>query len=238
MPFETPNHRPVNTLQQDLFMATKSARYNTHNIDRITSIKLVLSPHVANVEHLRTRDVLFWLLKEFYIPGVILPNREDILDLLINPASIHTHGPIKYSFDELVIYEILDRLSCKTVYKDGVWQLPFPEPQVDPGIQAILDAYAKYQDAERVKELPFSEEGREDLPDAQYETISFSEANFGNFLVHVARSPADQTWAESFYQFFKLDQLQRPANQRWAERLRLTRNATRAKVMTMNKVVY
>ena len=238
MPFETPSSfRPVNTIQQDLFMLAKS-HYKGDHIDRITSVKLILTPHVANLEHLRTRDVMFWVAKGFYVPGIILPNREDVLSLLINPASIHTHGRQKLEFEELVIYEMLDRVSTLTCFRDDVWLLPFERPVPDPNMQALFDAYSVYQAAELAAKIPFSEEGREDELGQEYETINFSVVNVSNFLTAVRQQHENLTWGESFYNHFQLEKVTRPANKRWAERMRTTRCATRAKVMAMAKMNY
>lgn len=239
MPFETPPpFRPVNTIQQDLFLLTKG-HYRTGDIDRITTVKLILTPHVANLEHLRTRDVMFWVAKEFYVPGIILPNREDVLSLLINPASIHTHGRQKLEFEELVIYEMLDRVSTLTCFRDDVWLLPFERPLPDVKMQALFDAYSVYQVAQLAAEIPFSEEGRADVAGQQYETISFTEVNVSRFLMSdLHRHQDNLTWSEGFCRFFQLDKVTRPANRRWVERLRDTRNTTKAKAMVSAKTHY
>lgn len=238
MPFEKPtSFRPVNTIQQDLFMLA-NGHYKCDFIDPITSVKLVLDPHVTNIEYLRTRDVMYWMAKEFYIPGIILPNREDLLSLLINPAGIHTHGRQQLDYEELVIYEMLDRIWALTCFKDNVWLLPFERPQPDPNIQDLLNAYQDYQAAQIAAEIPFSEEGREDLDEQQYETINFTFANVGRFLTALSQETDNLTWGESFYRYFQLDKATRPGNQRWAERMRTTRNATKAKAMALAKTNY
>lgn len=148
--FEPTRTRSTNTLQQDLFLLAKG-HYTTHQLDRFTAIKLILGVHVIAAKYIRDRDIIFLLMKEFYVPGIIMKNREDVIDILMNPGSIHNHSTPRPSKDELIIHDLMDRVSVLRVFEDGKWLMPFERSEPDPNVQASLDEYLKFHESVKVK---------------------------------------------------------------------------------------
>ena len=142
--FHHPSFRAANTIQDDIFLLAKN-HYKAREIDRITAIKLILSVHVVGLEFLKLRDVLHWLLTEFYVKEVVLTTRDQIIDLITNPGSIHRYGPIKPSYEELMIHDIMDRIATKQVYDNGALLMNFEVPKVDPKMQELFDAYRAWE---------------------------------------------------------------------------------------------
>lgn len=144
--FNHPRFKAANNIQQDLFFLAKN-HYRIRKIDRITSIKLILSVHVIAMEYLQLRDILHWLMSEFYEKGVILTRPDNVTRLIVNPGSIHNFPPGKRSHQELMIHEIMDQIAIKQVYENGDYLLNFDKGTPDPQVQALLDAYAAYEEA-------------------------------------------------------------------------------------------
>ena len=85
MTYEVKYFKSQNTIQEDLFLLAKG-HYKTQNIERLTALRLILAVHVTGMDYIRDRDLLHWLLSSFYNPGIILPRREDVHRLMVNPG--------------------------------------------------------------------------------------------------------------------------------------------------------
>lgn len=252
MTYEVKYFKSQNTIQEDLFLLAKG-HYKTQNIERLTALRLILAVHVTGMDYIRDRDLLHWLLSSFYNPGIILPRREDVHRLMVNPGSIHTHLQRRYTKEQLMIFEILNQVSTlqvrakpapaepvtQTVDVEGyVWLLPFPHPKIDPKMQSLFDSYAAHEADILESPLMFDESGPVDEEYDRRETIAIPRVRYEQFLMQPRQSHGNRSWAERVYQYFKFDDLVRPANKRWAERFRSLKDNFDAERELNNKLTY
>lgn len=126
---------PKNTLQQDLMLLAKN-HYHNGEMSKIDMAKRICAFHIlADWSYFKSQDVCFWLLKEFFDAGLILETKEKITRFIME------HGkwaPKDQAYYDTVIEDLLSQIAHTQARKDGVWCLPFPEPQIDPYIVELL----------------------------------------------------------------------------------------------------